>query len=113
MISEVKTIHRCEHCRKLYLVKSAAEKHEKYCWKNPANHYACFECKFLVKDRADNTDGTYKWSERTFHCSKLDKALHSIKAVKINHACLGHTELMPITCEHRKDYIDDYFDNQE
>jgi hypothetical protein len=110
MIAREVTLYQCEHCKKKYLQKHACEKHEKYCWHNPANHYACFDCNFLVKDRtqSDNSYGTY--SERTFHCSKLDKAMHSIKAEKINHACLGHTELMPLQCEHRKDDIDTFFE---
>lgn len=108
-----RTVYECDHCKKRYFVKHACVKHEKYCWSNPANHYACFDCKFLVKDREIYDAGPYhSVSVRTFTCTKLDKQMHSIKAEKLNHSCLGHTELMPLQCEHRKDEIDDYFDNE-
>lgn len=50
MITETnKTIYKCEHCRKVYQRKDAAERHETKCKKNPENNRACFGCKFLEK----------------------------------------------------------------
>jgi hypothetical protein len=111
MITEQKTIHRCGHCRKLYLVKGACERHEKRCWKNPNNQYACFDCQFLVKDR-ETIDGgmSHGISVRTFHCLKLDKPMHTVIAVVRRLECVDHTELMPLQCEHRKTDVDAWFE---
>lgn len=105
------TIYKCDHCRKIYQVKHACERHEKVCWKNPANHYACFDCVFLDKSR-ETLDGgmSHGISVRTFRCKKLDKDMHTIIAVVRRLECVDHTELMPLKCEHRKDDIDQWFE---
>lgn len=100
MRQEQVTIYRCDFCRKYGLRKHSIERHQKYCGKNPANHHACLTCKHMVVERNDNRDGGY--NEKTFHCSILDEDLHSFKAEKIQHSCLGHTQRMPLTCEHYK-----------
>lgn len=89
------TIYCCDFCRKYMLRKNAMERHQKYCAKNPANKHACFGCKHLEVQRIHNGDFT----EKTFHCSALDEDLHSFKAEKMNHSCLGTTQRMPLTCE--------------
>lgn len=94
------TVYKCGHCRKHYLVKHACERHEKYCAKNPNNQHACFSCDHLVKDKEDveQHNGNIAWTQVTFHCSKLDKYLHSFKAEQRGHSCLGDTERMPLEC---------------
>jgi hypothetical protein len=111
MTIQEKTIYRCGHCRKLYLVKGACERHEQRCWRNPVNQYACFDCKFLVKDRERiSSDMGFTTEVRRFHCSKLDKDMHTVIAVIRKLEVVGHTELMPLKCEHRKDDIDEWFE---
>jgi hypothetical protein len=97
----MRKVFKCDHCGKNYMMKHACERHEIYCGKNPVNKHACFNCKHMVVDRVRAEDGGY--SEKTFTCSKLEKELHSFKAEKIKHSCLGHTERMPLQCESFKD----------
>ena len=96
MIEQLRKVFKCGHCRKHYLIAGACLRHEKFCGKNPENHHACFDCKFLEVER-NKTDVGY--TEKTFTCTKLEKELHSFKAEKINHGCLGHTERMPLQCD--------------
>ncbi len=52
-----------------------------------------------------NSDAEYhRYPEKTFKCTKLDTDLHSFKAEKIGHSCLGYTELMPKSCDHYEEY---------
>jgi len=46
---ETKEIYKCEHCNKLYQIKSKCLEHEKTCSKNPDNQRACFGCRHLEK----------------------------------------------------------------
>jgi hypothetical protein len=96
-----RTVFKCDHCGKNYLVKHACGTHEKFCPKNPENKHACFNCKHLEVGRNDDHD--LGFSEKTFKCSKLGTELHSFKAERIKHSCLGHTERMPLTCPDFKD----------
>lgn len=100
MKESIKTVYKCDHCSKNYLVKHACVKHEKYCGKNPENHHACLSCKHLVVDRVQNDDG---FNEKTFTCSVKELQLHSFKAEKIGHSCLGYTERMPLECDKHED----------
>jgi hypothetical protein len=95
MKTSERTVYKCDYCGKNYLMKYAGERHEKYCSKNPANRHTCFDCRFLEVERSTNDDG---FSEKTFTCSKLEKELHSVKAERIGHSCLDHTERMPLEC---------------
>lgn len=105
-----KPVYVCDHCRKLYKRKSAATYHEKWCTRNPDNWAACFTCQHLKVDREEYDGGFHdRLSVKTFTCTKLDKELHSFKAEKISHACLGHTERMPKTCPDFQDAMDSYF----
>ena len=99
MTEEKVTIYRCNYCRKYGLRKYAIERHEKFCHNNPANHHACLTCAFLNVERIQNDNG---YNEKTFHCGAKDIELHSFKAEKINHSCLGHTERMPLVCDQHK-----------
>jgi hypothetical protein len=114
MTQEELTIYRCGHCRKMYQMKYACERHERRCWKNPANQYACFDCVFLNKDR-ETIDGGMSsgLSVRTFRCTKLEKDMHTVIAVVRRLECVDHTELMPLQCEHRKTDMDDFFHEVE
>lgn len=93
-----KPTFECDFCKKIYKRKHATIHHEKYCSKNPANFHACFGCNHLEVNRVNATIDNY--AEKTFRCTLLNKDLHSFKAEKINHSCLGSTERMPLECEH-------------
>lgn len=50
MITETREVYKCEHCRKMYQIKSACERHEPKCRKNPDNYQKCLDgCIHLVK----------------------------------------------------------------
>lgn len=53
--------YRCDHCKKVYLSKTACEKHEKeWCRQNPALKAKCFYgCSHLTKEEAVVTKETY------------------------------------------------------
>jgi len=53
MITETKEVYKCEHCRRLYQIKSACERHELRCNKNPETHRACYGCNHLQEERVD------------------------------------------------------------
>lgn len=106
MIEQERKVYRCGHCKKWYLQKHSCVRHELYCGRNPINHHACLQCLHLIVERETNDNG---YSEKTFTCSKLDKQLHSFKAEKINHGCLGHTERMPLECPDFVNEIEKHF----
>jgi hypothetical protein len=104
-----RTVYHCGFCKKYYLQRYAAERHETYCAKNPVNRHACFDCIYLSVEREVN-DG---FSEKTFTCTKLDKQMHSFKAERIEHSCLAYTDRMPLQCDDRKTEVDKYFADQK
>lgn len=57
MIVNTNPTYKCEHCRKLYQIKSACIKHEEeLCKKNPINHQRCFDgCDHLIKKETEVT----------------------------------------------------------
>ena len=60
MITEIREIYKCEFCRKLYQIKSACQKHEPNCRKNPLNKQRCLEgCKHLIKKEITFMYDTY------------------------------------------------------
>jgi len=60
MIIETREIYKCDHCRKVYQIKSACIKHEHKCKKNKANHIRCFDgCIYLVKKETEVTHFDY------------------------------------------------------
>lgn len=103
-------VYKCGFCRKYYLRKHAAVTHETYCAKNPKNRHACFDCIFLHVAREVVEEG---FSEKTFTCTKKRLQLHTFRAERIKHSCLGYTERMPLQCSDRKTEIDKYFAMQQ
>lgn len=104
-----KEVYNCEYCNKLYLVKSAAEKHEEMCFKNPANKRPCFECVHLIKKctsvPCDYVDEHGEECERNLdllYCSKKQTFLYTPKnEIKGNVFDLGEkgNEPMPKECD--------------
>lgn len=109
MTEQLRTIYRCAFCSKYRLSKKAMQNHEQWCGMNPSNKHACFSCSHLTVDQETNDDG---FREKTFTCSLLEKQLHSYKAEKIQHSCLGYTERMPLQCEsfrlHGTEFLTEY-----
>jgi len=54
-----KTVYQCDHCNKKYFVKSACEKHEQWCHKNPENKKACSDCKFCKTTTVEHHSDSY------------------------------------------------------
>ena len=90
-----KTIYKCDYCKKTYLMKNAAIKHENVCNKNPENIPACYTCEFCDKvDVELNTEtlglaqnlGIYYTEEmksyNVLKCLKKDVLLIPIISVK-------------------------------
>ena len=88
MIIHNKPTYKCEHCRKLYQIKRACEKHERSCFKNPDNKRACFDCALCVKVEVDlwfDGHNGYNYFEDTrkvpvLYCSAKDEFLIPPKA---------------------------------
>lgn len=110
MKERVKTVYNCDFCNKLYLVKTACEKHELHCGSNPVNFSACSGCIHL-KEKAgtvyysDHNGEDRPVSVNQFECAKLGKMLYPHKVVKKGllekyPETFIDQEKMPVTCEH-------------
>ena len=89
MITKVQETYTCEYCKKRLVVKSAMEKHEKYCSQNPENFNKCSSCRFLGRSEID----------KSFRCTKLNKGIYFIGAVKRNmQSVMDKGELAPKEC---------------
>lgn len=79
MKTNTKPTYKCDHCNKLYQVKSACKRHEEeLCRKNPKNHHRCFDgCRFLDKKETEVTyfdHNGYDWQEKKelLYCSSKE-----------------------------------------
>lgn len=122
MIEKIVKQWTCEHCKKKYYVKHAAEKHEKFCLKNPANDHKCFQhCTHLIKGSEQYTTvdighyGAYGEVNRaTFQCALTGKFMYSAIAERKNivpiyndYDAVGRTyERMPLECDLYKDQME-------
>ena len=85
-----KDYYRCEFCNKLYLVKSACEKHELLCSSNPNNFDVCINCNHckIIKKHVytdGHEDGDYcekQINTHHFHCGEFDKDMYPHIAFK-------------------------------
>lgn len=102
MKTQLRNTYNCEYCNKLYVMKHHAERHEKYCKKNPANQHRCFQrCEHLIKsiDYLEDEYGDRYGTVATFTCAITDKEMYSYKAEKSMYIeCDG--ERMPLECNH-------------
>ena len=84
MITHNKPTYKCEHCRKLYQIKEACEKHEPACSKNPDNFRPCFDCnhcdKVTVTHLFDTFQGEGKENVRVLKCKEKNIFLVPPKA---------------------------------
>lgn len=77
-MKELKTAYRCDHCRKIYERKSACEKHESLCKKNPVNIPLCFNC---IYSRVQMTNAYVRDTDRDtelklFYCEAKQKIMY-------------------------------------
>jgi hypothetical protein len=101
------TVYKCEHCGKKLFRKHAMEKHEKFCYRNPANRHICFEgCEYLKReDIKDECGGGPVYRRVGFTCTKLKKPLYSYVAEKRGLLerfpdDFDDCERMPLECPH-------------
>lgn len=83
------TVYYCEHCKKKLFVKSAMERHEKYCYQNPENRKACSGCIHLEETEVE----CYRYDEligadapfmaNGFRCKALDRLVYPTKVEKL------------------------------
>lgn len=109
IIKENKTIYLCEYCRKVYQVKPACIKHEKYCYKNPRNNHACFNCDFLEVKQSYNMKKTFnclnkkcKFSNNKLFTFKLEKMIENknIGAIDFIDNAEKEAIIMPNKCKY-------------
>jgi len=107
MESKTKQVYYCDHCKKHGLVRSAMERHELICKKNPDNHRPCFQCVHLDKTEAlsmhEADDGAIStWSVTVLCCSEKQQYLHTpVNEAKGNvYNLLNHSNNpMPKECD--------------
>ena len=108
MITIKTTIYKCDFCKKVYLKKKWAEKHELGCTKNPANDRPCFHCRCLETKEFelgedDPENGDYMYRLNILHCRKRDVFLYPPK-VELKGTAYDledeRNEPMPMSCEH-------------
>lgn len=108
-IKENVTVYQCDHCKRKMFVKSAMERHEKWCGNNPNNFKACSGCKFIEETTIewdyDAFDGYGTAKSKAFRCTKLDKMLYPLKVEKKGlpekyPETFDGQDPMPKECEH-------------
>jgi hypothetical protein len=106
MISELKLVHTCEYCKKYYINRYFAEKHETACPKNPDNFRPCFGCRHLKKESVEIVEDSYRERisvKQVFYCSKIESYLYPPKVEhKGNSFELDGNVPMPRTCEYKQ-----------
>lgn len=108
MKESVKKVYQCDHCKRNMFVKSACEKHEIWCNKNPENISACEGCIHLVEIKVEYYFDTYNGESsretKGFKCNKKEIELYPLLAArkglpgKYPETFYGK-ELMPNKCE--------------
>lgn len=94
MITYTKPTYKCEHCRKLYQIKGACERHEKACFRNPDNKRPCNDCNHCEMIKVDLTVFDHNGydsqvSIKTLHCDKIKSYLIPPKAEHRGNAYLS------------------------
>tara|TARA_R110002051_G_C8461625_1_gene458490 strand:- start:48 stop:404 length:357 start_codon:yes stop_codon:yes gene_type:complete len=106
---ETKEIYKCEHCNKLYQIKSYCATHETQCSKNPDNFRPCFGCVHLEKKETTITYetpiGENEYKVELLHCKKKELFLYPPKVEhKGNAYDFDHeNKPMPRECEDEDD----------
>ena len=106
MKTVTKPVYYCDYCKKYFISKYFAEKHENICSKNPQNNRACFNCKHLQKETFDLYFDTWSGEDSkkvdVLFCVKLEKGVYPPKVeMKGNFFDFGDflNEPMPKECK--------------
>lgn len=76
--------YRCEHCGKVYLMKTACLEHEAHrCPRNPENRPLCYDCKhYQPSMEADNKERICPWGDgeysKKFDPNKCERTDHKL-----------------------------------
>ena len=112
---ETKEIYKCEHCNKLYQIKSYCLKHEISCHKNPDNYRVCFSCNHLEKKNYtlffDMPDGSeMERKVDLLFCPKIGSFLYPPKVEHKGNAyeLFDTNKPMPRTCKVYEDEKKDF-----
>jgi len=87
---ENKTLYVCDFCKKKLFIKSAMEKHEKFCSMNPTNYKACSGCLHLeeIQYEIDLGDDYYNNPitrlVKTFNCKLLNQKMYPTKVERLD-----------------------------
>ena len=118
MKTVIKPVYYCDHCKKHFISKYFAEKHEIECGKNPENDRACFNCPFLHKQTFDlyfdTWDGEDVRKVDVLFCQKFEKGVYPPKVErKGNFFDFGDflNEPMPKECDPFNELNKDIFNN--
>ena len=102
----IKPVYYCDYCKKHFISKYFAEKHEIFCHKNPKNDRACFNCRHLSRETFDYYfDTGFGESSRKvdiLFCNKLEIGVYPPKVeIKKNFFDFGDflNEPMPKNCD--------------
>jgi len=110
MITAVKKVYQCEHCKKNMLSAGAMSRHEKYCRLNPNNLHKCFDLcrnltrrRILINGKDPFNSGSY---QTVLECKKLNVKMYSYLLEKKSTAYFGSPVnfeglmRMPLQCIH-------------
>ncbi len=118
MEMRIKKVYYCEFCKTKMFQKSAMERHEQYCYRNPENSDAdiCksngFSCVHLTtKQQEVQTGNPYDSDSYTYtvavpyFCKKYNQSMHNLRSEVLQRPFIKRhgTVLMPREC---KDYED-------
>jgi hypothetical protein len=112
-VKENVTIYECDFCKKNYRVKTACEKHENFCYKNPTNTPKCSGCNHLEEYQKeiwyDTFGGERMMKRKAFRCKAQGIGLYPLKVLRgdmLNRypETFADEILMPNKCDFFKDY---------
>ncbi len=109
MIIQTREIYRCGYCRKVYLIKSACERHESKCRKNPGNYSPCMDCcgHLIKKDfiySFDTFQGEDEKVVSVLFCTKNNIAVCPFWHTPYEYICdKDGVEVLNITTPHKCD----------
>ena len=102
MITKIKKVYYCEHCKKHFISKHFAQQHEERCSKNPDNFRACFGCKYLKQKTAN----VYIGIDEYYSCEPIYENREILFCEKLNHF------VYPPKAEHKGTYYTEFDDDK-
>ena len=101
MKTETKEIYKCDFCKKVYQKKSACERHENMCKKNPKNDRPCFYCGALEMKELIRDNGYSEYRLHVLFCGRKEVYIYPPQSeIKGNALDFGEdNEPMPRECK--------------